>query len=444
MQPRMGERRSAPRMGDTGDLVFDTPWCLSNKGASVRELIRWALAPAVRTWAAASERGFGAIPLPTDAPQAHSAGVDSDRILLLGSGLAVGRGVVSHDLALPGSLARALSVQTGRGVDVDLIANPRMSVATALLELTEVRLSRFNAIVLLLGVNEAVNLVSARAWRRDLANLLRFLSASPPGSTCIIVAGIQPIRSIPVFDSRLGNVADSHARRLNRVTARLVAASGDTVVFVPSRAAPTPPPGRYRSTESYAYWADVLASRMAPLLNADPVATSDAEPVPSDDQAKVREARRQLAVDQLEIVDTPAEERFDRIAALARTLFGTQSAALTVIDRDRQWHKARIGVADAESPRSSSISAVTIQGTSAMVIPDTLLDGRFLNNPLVVDGPKIRFYAGFPIESPSGEFIGALCVFDSEPRAAETIDIVLLRELALMAQRELAIPFTAE
>ncbi|HSP53207.1 MAG TPA: GAF domain-containing protein [Cryobacterium sp.] len=414
---------------------------MSKQRGLVRELIRSALAPAMRTWAAASERGFGGIPMPTDAPQAHSAGIDPDRVLILGSGPAVGRGVVSHELALPGSLARALSAQTGRGADVDLIANPRMCAATALLELTGVRLSRFDAIVLFLGVNEAVNLVSARAWQRDLGKLLRFLTASSPPNTRIIVAGIQPIRSIPVFDSPLGNLADKHARLLNRVTVRLVAGSGDEVAFVPSSAPPKPPPGRYRSTESYAHWADILASELAPLLGADRALTPDTEPVPTDDQAKAREARRQLAVDRLGIVDTAPEERFDRIAALARTLFGTQSAALTVIDRDRQWFKARVCVADAESARSSSFCAVTIQGTSAMVIPDALLDDRFRHNPLVVGEPMIRFYAGFPIESPSGEFIGALCVFDPEPRAAETVDLVLLRELALMVQRELAIPF---
>ena len=157
--------------------------------------------------------------------------------------------------------------------------------------------------MLVLGVNEAVNLVSTRAWRRDLANLLTFLSAAASCSTCIIVAGIQPIRSIPVFDSRVGNLADKHGRLLNRVTMRLVADGGDRVAFVPSSAAPTPPPGRYRSTESYAYWADVLASRMGPLLGADRIATSDAEPAPSDDRATVAEARRQLAVDELGIVD---------------------------------------------------------------------------------------------------------------------------------------------
>ena len=405
----------------------------------MQEVIRWLLAPGMRAWAAASERGFGAIPVPTDAPQAHSAGIDSDRVLIFGSGLAIGRGVVSHNLALPGSLARALSAQTGRGVDVDLIANPRMNASSAAADLTGVRLSRYDAIVVFLGVNDALNLTPTRAWRRELANLFRFLEGSSSRSTRIIVAGIQPIRSIPVFDSRLGAVADSHARLLNRATERLCAAA-DRVTFVPSSAAPEPPPGRYRSAETYAHCAEVLAARMSPLLAADRVSTHDTEPAPSDEPAQVKEVRRQGAVDLLGILDTPTEERFDRIVALASTLFGTRSAALTVIDRDRQWHKARVGVAERESARSSSFCAVTIQSTFAMVIPDASLDDRFRENPLVLAAGGIRFYAGFPIESPSGEFIGALCVFDPEPRSAESVDLVLLRELALMVQREIGVP----
>ncbi|TFC96255.1 MULTISPECIES: GAF domain-containing protein [Cryobacterium] len=404
----------------------------------MRELLRWVLAPVMRAWAAASERSLDAIPMPTDAPQAHSAGIDSDRVLIFGAGLAVGRGVVSHNLAMPGSLARALSAQTGRGVDVDLIANPRMTAGSALLDLNGVRLSRFDAIVVFLGVNDALTLTPTRAWRSDLANLLRFLASASSRSTRIIVAGIQPIRSIPIFDSRLGNVADSHARLLNRVTEHLCA-DADRVTFVPSIAAPTPPPGRYRSAETYAHWAETLAAQMAPLLDADRVSGPDVEP-PSPEHAAAKEMRRQLAVDQLGILDTPAEERFDRIVALASVLFGTRSAALTVIDTDRQWHKARIGVTESESPRAVSFCAVTIQSTSELVIPDTSLDERFRDNPLVVAEGGIRFYAGFPIESPSGEFIGALCVFDPEPRPAESVDLVLLRELALMVQRELGVP----
>lgn len=86
------------------------------------------LRPVMRVWAASLERDFQGAPRPHDIPQAHSAGIDSDRILLVGCGPAVGWGVVSHDLALPGSLARELSGLTGRGVDVDVIESPRMSI----------------------------------------------------------------------------------------------------------------------------------------------------------------------------------------------------------------------------------------------------------------------------------------------------------------------------
>jgi GAF domain-containing protein len=78
-----------------------------------------------------------------------------------------------------------------------------------------------------------------------------------------------------------------------------------------------------------------------------------------------------------------------------------------------------------------------IQGQGPLVVPDALADERFRNNPYVLGEPHIRFYAGFPIESADGERIGALCVFDPEPRAAGDVDLVLLRELALMLQAEL-------
>jgi GAF domain-containing protein len=71
------------------------------------------------------------------------------------------------------------------------------------------------------------------------------------------------------------------------------------------------------------------------------------------------------------------------------------------------------------------------------VVPDALADERFRDNPLVLGEPHIRFYAGYPVESPSGERIGALCVFDPEPRRADDVDTVLLREFALMMQSEL-------
>lgn len=405
----------------------------------MHELIRRSLAPTMRAWAAAAERESTDIPTPTDAPQAHAAGIDSDRILVFGSGPAVGRGVMSHDLALPGALARAVSARTGRGVDVDVVARSRMTSVTALTDLGNLRLTRFDAIVVTLGVNESVTLASERVWRLELDRLLRQLVRSSSGSTRVFVAGVQPIRSIPLFDSPLGDLADAHARRLNRATSA-ICADIPRADFVPLEGAPLPASGRYRSPEVYSHWAGLLAASMVPALETERFAYArEATPIVPKDAA-TREAMRQHAVDRLGILDTAPEERYDRIADLARIMFGTRSAAVTVIDRDRQWHKARVSLDPDEVPRSSSFCTVTIQGSEPMVVADAMLDERFRESPLVVGEPHIRFYAGFPIESPSGERIGALCVFDPEPRPGGEVDLVLLRELALMVQRELRHP----
>ncbi len=405
----------------------------------MHELIRWLLAPSVRAWARTAEREFTNIPIPTDAPQAHAAGIDSDRVLILGSGPAVGRGVMSHDLALPGALARAVSARTGRGVDVDVIASSRMTAGTALAALGAVRLTRFDAVVLTLGVNESVTLVSEKVWRLELTRVILQLIRSSAGSTRVFVAGVQPIRSIPIFDSRLGSLADRHADALNRATAEICAAI-PRATFVAFEGAPLPEAGRYRSPDVFTHWAGLLAAEMVPALESERFAlTQEVTPIAVTD-AVTREAMRQHAVDRLGILDTVREERYDRIIDLARVMFGTNSAAITVIDRDRQWHKARVGLEPDEVARSSSFCTVTIERPEPMVVPDALLDARFRQSPLVVGMPNIRFYAGFPIESPSGERIGALCVFDSQPRPDSAVDVVLLRELALMVQRELRHP----
>ncbi|MCU1445285.1 MAG: putative diguanylate cyclase [Cryobacterium sp.] len=108
-----------------------------------------------------------------------------------------------------------------------------------------------------------------------------------------------------------------------------------------------------------------------------------------------------------------------------------------MLDGDRQWHKSMVGLRVTEIPRSCSFCTITVLEPGALVVPDALLDERFTDNPLVVSGPRLRFYVGFPIESPSGERIGALCVYDETPRSAETVDVVLLRNLALVLQNEL-------
>ena len=404
----------------------------------MRGLARWVCLPIMKTFVAARSRAYRDIPRPMDAPQAHSPGTDSDRILIFGSGPALGWGVLSHDLALPGALARALSARSGRGVDVDLAASPATSLGTAPRELTALRLCRFDAIVITLGARDALNLTSVRVWRRELTALLRLLEQESSRTTHIFMLGNQPIRSIPVFDSLLGSVGARHGVALDRVTAE-VCQSLPRTTFIAMTAAAPGEAGRFRSATDYRNWAELLADSMAAPLDAGHLAPGDASPAqeaaPQD--VRVLEEARQRAVDGLGILDTDPEERFTRIVALAQRSFGTRWAAFTVTDHDRQWDKANVGPFPQEIPRSRSFTDVTIRDPGPLVVADAQTDPRFRANPLVVGEPFIRFYAGFPVESPSGERIGALCVLDPMPRPVGEIDLVLLRELALAVQGEL-------
>ena len=403
----------------------------------MHDLTRWALRPLMRVWTASAERQDRHLPRPSDAPQAHAAGIDSDRVLILGGGPAVGWGVLSHQLALPGWLARELSTRTGRGVDIDLLSSRTMTAVNALTTLADTRLGRFDAVVVTLGVNEALDLTSVTEWRDRLAALLAMLERETSRSTTICVLGIPPIRSIEIFKGPLALIADWSATDLNAVSERL-AADAPRTTFVPFSPTATLSPDRHRTPDDYRRWAVLLAEAMSDNLDSARVGITDHPSTPQSDAAG-QERARQAAVDALAIVDTPPEARFDRLVVLAQRLFDTESALISIIDHDRQWHKARVGLDAPELPRSGSFCAITIDGDGPLIIEDARSDARFSDNPLVQGDPLIRFYAGFPIESPSGERIGALCVFDSQPRSAADVDQVLLRELALLVQRELRV-----
>ena len=151
------------------------------------------------------------------------------------------------------------------------------------------------------------------------------------------------------------------------------------------------------------------------------------------------EVTRQAAVDALGILNTPPEERFDRITRLAKELFGVETAAITLIDHDRQWFKSKVGLEPQETSRSDAFCDVTIRESRNFTVPDASQDPRFENNPLVTGDPQIRFYAGYPLETSNGERVGALCIFDPHPKIFTESDELLLRELALWVQKEMMI-----
>lgn len=388
----------------------------------------------MRVWRAGIKVTLARIPRPFDEPRSSAPGPNSDRVLIFGAGLAVGWGVTTYDLALPGFLARSLSSLTGRGADVEVVAHPDLLLEDALPRLNTLRLWRYDALVIVLGVNAALHLNSLRGWQRDMTTLLSGLEESFAGKP-VVIAGIQRIRSIPVYDSVLGGIADRHATRLNRITAQLCATARNAT-FAPMPDFETPDDDRHRSPETYAEAARVVATALMPALAVATHQPGDPyRPFPHDEERA--EAERQAAVDALDLTDAEFGKAIDRILAVAQLSLQAKVAVLTVLDHDRQLLRTSTRTSLTEVPRVGSFCDATIRRRGGMVVPDALQDERFRGNPLVVGDPHIRFYAGFPLESSSGERLGTLCVFDTEPRPADEVDMVGLRDLALLAQREL-------
>lgn len=151
------------------------------------------------------------------------------------------------------------------------------------------------------------------------------------------------------------------------------------------------------------------------------------------------EAERLKALRRLNILDTPAEERFDRITRLARRVLGVPMALVSLVDEDRQWFKSKIGMTISETSRDISFCAHAITSDGLLIVPDASKDERFKDNPLVAGGQKIRFYAGAPLVTPDGHALGTLCVLDKKPRRLRSEQQQALRVLAhhVMTQLEL-------
>ncbi len=131
------------------------------------------------------------------------------------------------------------------------------------------------------------------------------------------------------------------------------------------------------------------------------------------------------------VLDTPPEAEFDQLVQLASTWLGMPVALVSLVDADRQWFKARVGLALTQTPRDVSFCSVAIRHPQELlVVPDAASDPRFRDNPLVCREPGIRFYAGVPLVMADGQALGTLCVIDHQPREFGTREREILSWLA--------------
>src|SRR5512133_943767 len=150
------------------------------------------------------------------------------------------------------------------------------------------------------------------------------------------------------------------------------------------------------------------------------------------------ESQRLDVLRRYNVLDSSPELDFDELVLLASQICAAPIALVTLIDSDRQWFKAKVGLEAQETSRDSSFCAQAILQRDLMVVPDALLDERFRDNPLVKESPNIRFYAGAPLITPDGFALGTLCVIDHVPRQLSSEQVRALGSLAreVMTQLE--------
>jgi hypothetical protein len=165
-------------------------------------------------------------------------------------------------------------------------------------------------------------------------------------------------------------------------------------------------------------------------------AAPDSRAADAAQQQAASETRLQ-ALAGLRILDTPPEERFDRIVRLTQQMFDVPTVVVSLIDEDRQFNKAQIGVGAREMPIEDSFCRYTVLDSSPFVVDDPENDERFRDTRLVKDG--LRFYAGQPLATPAGVRVGSLCIADDKPRHFTDVQLEMLRLLADIAEAELAL-----
>lgn len=158
-----------------------------------------------------------------------------------------------------------------------------------------------------------------------------------------------------------------------------------------------------------------------------------APPVPRD------EAERLLAVQALDILDTPEEDAFDRITRMVASVMEVPIACVTIVDKDRQWFKSRVGLETKETPRRISFCGHVINSKNLFIVSNAHEDDRFKDNPLVSGAPNIAFYIGVPVLSPDGHAVGTLCAIDNAPKMPTEEQQQLLKDLAHMVEAELTL-----
>lgn len=386
----------------------------------------------MRSWYAAKMGESGIVPRPRDSTDIPVDHPDPDRVLLLGNGPTQGWGVTTHELALAGQLSRSIGALGDRPCSVSYVGDETMNIRSAVAWIGNHDVSRYDVITVVIGMNDAIRLTEASVWEAEMRTLLEELTTRAKSSVRVLVAGIQPVRSVSAYDSPLGTVAEWHARRLNAITEKLVAEIPAARYFrlrSPSLEKDRP----HGSAAVYRAWADDLAIHATPLVES------------------VRESERHSRVPQTpavaewewsgtsELVESAARggsPELQRLATLAQETFDVDVAVVSLLDGDRLWYAMNTDRLPMSIPREVAYCNLVVSENQQLVVPDARKDARFRSNPFIDVTGKI-FYAGHPLVASTGETIGTFCLLNSKAKPAASVPPEALKQLALQAQTEL-------
>jgi hypothetical protein len=342
------------------------------------------------------------------------------RVLAVGGAPVPGEGLRGGRLGLPERLAEELSDVLGREVRVDALGDRTLTLTAATEALTPDLVADTDVVLLRLGTSEALRRLRPNLWRRRMTALLERLDAITGPATRVLVVGIPAVHSLPGAERDELSAARAHARKLNRLTRRLVKGAAKAAFLGLPRAErdvelqPAP--------ETYWRWARFLAPQIAKRL---PASTSPS--TPSDERVLSRFAER------IEHLPADGSERLLRLVSHARLSFGTRYAALALADGAGSWRYWSLGWEPDERAASAHAAILGTAGTD--VVTDAREDARFSPLSAFLDD-RIGFFAGTRVQW-SGVPVGALYVFDPAHRSGGRLDEPLFSSLTRQVEQEL-------
>jgi hypothetical protein len=365
---------------------------------------------------------------PHDSPVARSGDARADRVLLLGNGMSFGWDVDSHQIAPTGQLARAVSAHTGRGCDVEFVGSESMNMRSSLAWVGTRDLSDLDALVVAIGINDALRLTPVEDFERGLADLLANTVPRMRPDAVVTVTSIPPVGSLPAFDGTIAKITAAHREVLNGSARRLAESRRvrylDVSAFTGAGGRPLSPADSYSE----------LGRRIADDLGRELLITRpDPEPRPPQPD-KVWEWTGTEEI--VELATQGGVQELNRLAHEAQEAFRVELAVVSLVDGDRLYYGNNTDVMPESVPLDLSFCQYTVAAGEPVIIPDTRRDARFADNPLV-ELSYINFYAGYPLRATDGTVIGSFCLQGSRARDGRTVSIDELRGYALQAQIEI-------